>query len=529
MDSTDSLAFRDKIGTNYIPLPSEIAEIKQLLVSPRAEIERIDREIAQLEARRLELSTYVSEHEALISPVRQLPLDIMREIFIACIPTDQNPIMSAQTAPLLLGHICSAWRAIAFSTPRLWSSIHVAEPHKKLPQHIHDECLQLVKAWLTRSGALPLSISFYRPPSLDPSPLFDAILSFSARWKNISFSGQNGIRLLRSDVPLLQTIEMLHYPVGDEPVGVETHDFFNGVGVRKISIGTNMDPIQLPLPWHQLTTLSLERFNDPNNLSLTRQWSLSSSTALKILARCHSLRECALCLSTGAHETVDVPASVELPLLVSLNISVAHGAMSALQQHNPLDRLVSPQLSLFALKGYSRNSVGFPFPTLISTATKMKSVEVNTMLFTAETFATFLRQLPASLQRLLLRQNVVGPSAPAFVDNEFLRLLAATSESANGPFLFPELETIELAHAAKFSDEELLCFIRARMEIHPLRRIGVDFYRDMEVDILPQLQSFIDGFGLDVSLKYRRNKIRWTPHDGMANWANFDDAVFREL
>ncbi|KAJ7845416.1 hypothetical protein B0H14DRAFT_2203316, partial [Mycena olivaceomarginata] len=152
--------FHDKIGTNYAPLPFEIAQIRQLLAPPSREIERIDHEIALLQARRLQLSAYVADHEALISPIRQLPVDIIREIFIACIPTDQNPVMSVKMAPLLLSRICSGWRTIALSTPRLWSSIHVPEPHAKLPQYVRDGCLQLMKTWLTRSGGLPLSISF---------------------------------------------------------------------------------------------------------------------------------------------------------------------------------------------------------------------------------------------------------------------------------------------------------------------------------------------------------------------------------
>jgi hypothetical protein len=79
------LAFHDKIGTNYAPLPFEIAQIRQLLAPPSREIERIDHEIALLQARR-QLSAYVADHEALIFPIRQLPVDIIREIFIACIP-----------------------------------------------------------------------------------------------------------------------------------------------------------------------------------------------------------------------------------------------------------------------------------------------------------------------------------------------------------------------------------------------------------------------------------------------------------
>ncbi|KAJ7868276.1 hypothetical protein B0H13DRAFT_2064361 [Mycena leptocephala] len=446
------LPFHDKIRTNYTPLASEIVQIKQLLLPPCAEIERIDREIALLKARRLELN--------------------------------QNAVMSVQTAPLLLGRICSTWRAISLSTPRLWSSIHIAEP-----------------LWLTRSGGLPLSISFHRFPPPGPSSFFDAIVSFSSRWRHISLSGQSGISLSRTDVPILRTIEILDYAVGAQPTGARTHDFFSGVSVRKVTIGTDINPMQLPLPWHQLTTLSLCHLADPYNIFPTGSWSLSSSTALNILAECHSLRECAICLSSGADEIVDVPSLVELPLLISLP--------------RPLDRLFVPQLSSFVLTGFSHHSPSFPFPTLISRATKMKNVEIDTMLFTRETLTAFLRLLPPSVQRLALRQYVLGSGAPAFVNNEFLCLLAPPPESVNSCVLFPELDTIDLMYAASFSDDDLLRFIRARMEIHPLRRVRVKFYRGVKNDILPQLQSFIDECGLDVSLEYMKDKPAWNPCDGL--------------
>ncbi|KAJ7690349.1 hypothetical protein B0H17DRAFT_834309, partial [Mycena rosella] len=115
-------------------------------------------QIARLQDRRLQLSIYIYEHRALISPIRQLPSDIVGEILIACISTAQNAVMSAQEAPLLLGRICRAWRTIAISTPSLWSSIHIAEPEDRFPSDVHDGCLQAVNTWLQRSGGLPLSI-----------------------------------------------------------------------------------------------------------------------------------------------------------------------------------------------------------------------------------------------------------------------------------------------------------------------------------------------------------------------------------
>ncbi|KAJ7804060.1 hypothetical protein B0H14DRAFT_2198314, partial [Mycena olivaceomarginata] len=48
-----------------------------------------------------------------------LPLDIMQEIFISCLPTKYYAVLSLDHAPLLLCRICRSWRALAHPLPRL--------------------------------------------------------------------------------------------------------------------------------------------------------------------------------------------------------------------------------------------------------------------------------------------------------------------------------------------------------------------------------------------------------------------------
>ncbi|KAJ6557851.1 hypothetical protein B0H19DRAFT_906207, partial [Mycena capillaripes] len=122
-----SSPFAHRLETNYFPDDEEVLEIQGLLVEPTLRLKRLDDEIADLQKaidklaeERNSLGAYVAAHKALISPVRRLPLDIIQEIFIACLPTHRYCVMSASEAPILLGRICSAWRAISFSTPQLW-------------------------------------------------------------------------------------------------------------------------------------------------------------------------------------------------------------------------------------------------------------------------------------------------------------------------------------------------------------------------------------------------------------------------
>ncbi|KAJ7797549.1 hypothetical protein B0H14DRAFT_3887024 [Mycena olivaceomarginata] len=170
-----SSPFASRLGTNYSAQDKEIDEIKALLVEPSQKLKRLNDEIDVMrkaldkfvEERDI-LSTYVDAHRALISPVRRLHLDILEAIFIACLPTHRNCVMSAQEAPVILGRICSSWRAISLKTPRLWSRLHIVEPNYpnypyNSPLGVYqskvEQRLKVANAWLRRSKMCPLSIS----------------------------------------------------------------------------------------------------------------------------------------------------------------------------------------------------------------------------------------------------------------------------------------------------------------------------------------------------------------------------------
>ena len=94
--------FTSELGTNYCPRDEEVLEIHALLVEPLSRLQHIENRIADLQKAIDELteelssiSAYVDAHKALISPVRRLPLDILQEIFVACLPTHRNCVMSA--------------------------------------------------------------------------------------------------------------------------------------------------------------------------------------------------------------------------------------------------------------------------------------------------------------------------------------------------------------------------------------------------------------------------------------------------
>ncbi|KAF8997046.1 hypothetical protein BDQ17DRAFT_1248965 [Cyathus striatus] len=178
--------FQQYLDTNYMPTVDEAKHIQALLEISGQSLRRIDTEIDQLQRqldllqeKRFGIHDFAERHRALLSPARKLTQDIVEEIFIACLPEGRNPYMNATEAPMLLTRICSSWKRIALSTPRIWSAIHIVLPDIRKVEYpvpnyfsMEEELVirtlnrqqAAVKEWLDRSGACPLSISVYPMP-----------------------------------------------------------------------------------------------------------------------------------------------------------------------------------------------------------------------------------------------------------------------------------------------------------------------------------------------------------------------------
>jgi hypothetical protein len=165
-------AYRHKLNTNYAAIDDEREDILHLCIEPLKEIERIDDEIKRLTSRRNELQSFVDAHRQLLSPIRRLPPEVLQKIFVGCLPEPPSyPAMHSLVAPVLLGRICSGWRAIAYGTAELWSSIHVVIPDLKAGPHeadLADLRLTAMTDWLSRSGSLPLHISVWKSSRREP-------------------------------------------------------------------------------------------------------------------------------------------------------------------------------------------------------------------------------------------------------------------------------------------------------------------------------------------------------------------------
>ncbi|KAF9460167.1 hypothetical protein BDZ94DRAFT_1170168, partial [Collybia nuda] len=69
----------------------------------------VDNLLSQLETKKVKILTL----KGMVSPIKHLPNELISVIF-------EEYAVSLLDPPWILGHICSRWRRVALTTPKLW-------------------------------------------------------------------------------------------------------------------------------------------------------------------------------------------------------------------------------------------------------------------------------------------------------------------------------------------------------------------------------------------------------------------------
>jgi F-box-like len=253
----------DRVGTNYVPSSSEANLIRSTLSQVQCNISLLDHESDRLRAmldrvshNRKTLLKFSAEYQALLSPTRCLPPEVLAEIFYYCSPEnwiDDNP--HDKRATMLSSHVCRLWRQVALSMPRLWSSLSL-----EIRTANYESSLSLAKSWLSRSGGCPLKLRilcFDRSRNLQF--LVDTILPLCHRWQNlyivVLFAEIDDFVAAIGHVPRL---EMLDLSVLDSPDFLTTRPlpvriFESAPKLRNVCLSDGIIPHGVQLPWDQLT------------------------------------------------------------------------------------------------------------------------------------------------------------------------------------------------------------------------------------------------------------------------------------
>ncbi|KAF8065333.1 hypothetical protein FPV67DRAFT_179234 [Lyophyllum atratum] len=215
------------LHTNIPPLEVDAAKTREILRLARtllydSELDALGRGGPLVIQK--ELNQLVCDCNFILSPIRRLPLDVVRTILLTCLPTawenndpfadPRDPFYNTQgsfnmaLAPWVLSHVSSDWRCISLSTSPLWSHITICMS-KLIHRHVRKPfpILDILDTHLSRSGTYPLTIIF--GVALDESSfldndIFSRLLAQSHRWDKI---------YLKIGAALLPTFTQVDHPL----------------------------------------------------------------------------------------------------------------------------------------------------------------------------------------------------------------------------------------------------------------------------------------------------------------------------
>lgn len=178
------------------PTASETQEIQSKIAHNGQEMQDIDLQIRQLMQERLRLSQQNATYKSLLAPVRRLTFDALALIFYHYVVINEED-------PWILAHVSRTWRAAVFSTPSLWTGLHLElDPDVlKLPSSRRlggkEYCATIIQLELAlkRPSSNLLNVKLASPPSI-PSvvrahiPVMLHLISQRMnRWRSLEVDG----------------------------------------------------------------------------------------------------------------------------------------------------------------------------------------------------------------------------------------------------------------------------------------------------------------------------------------------------
>ncbi|KAJ7152761.1 hypothetical protein C8R43DRAFT_1003653 [Mycena crocata] len=495
----------NRLRTGYVPAQSEIETIQIDLSSLSNELARLDALIEDLSIQQERVKEEIVLRQAIISPVRRLPDDVVQGIFLACLPSHRNAVMSAQEAPLLLCRVCSMWRALALETPRLWASLHL---HLRFILHDYRNDhgkLDALSQWLERSGACPLAVSICGtdsgegggPMYLDSweidgkTPvqdlLLEVLLKSTPRWWDIELIDlpEEYLQTLRgASMPLLQAINVTDYENFPKWAGI-----FSTPSLRRLSAHFWLNKEHIPFfhGLHQITHISLKVID-----------SGSSHIFLAILKNLVHLVSLRLPLCDDLLET----EIIRLPFLESLSLTGYGFDLSLAAAH--LERIIMPRLAHLCLQSGDRGSDVPLFASLGSSSPLVENLEITLPSFTQNSLRDTLRHFP-SLVKLTVRDGLrwqlqpqPGGQTGDLADTAWLLALLTINENTVTD-ICPRLAHLETSFSQNIPDETLSRFLQTRADSKRPFRFKLDFDPNSFSRLGFDAKKFISS-GLDVSI-----------------------------
>ncbi|KAF5314020.1 hypothetical protein D9611_006979 [Ephemerocybe angulata] len=217
-----------------------------------------------------------------LKPQDEVPYEILREIFLLTLPKRDCDRIHPSYSPTIVSQVCSRWREIAFSEPRLWDTVMFSTSRNfkfKIGGNQRDRFIQSgnIQRWFHRTGGSHTLVlgeeASDKAETCLISQLFPIIVEFSARLRTlkIAMTSASHLDYLRelSQVPQFGELVKvgIHASVrasmtSNDVKTLRMIDAFKGTKTPKLNEAHFMldmaSPGKFAMPWNQLRVVRLK-------------------------------------------------------------------------------------------------------------------------------------------------------------------------------------------------------------------------------------------------------------------------------
>ncbi|KAF7980871.1 hypothetical protein HWV62_36543 [Athelia sp. TMB] len=241
---------------------------RQTLQEAQRHLRDVDENIRYLLAKRMMLQNYIETHRGIVSSLRQVPNEILSEVFIHALPVFPFRLSQNQ-APLLFERVCKRWKDVSRSTPTLWSYISLSDYAYNIGAVERD--LRYTSTCLARSGNCPLSISLdigaiplNSITNYLEHPALAMLTAHSERWHRLILQAPwevvRKLEILKGRLSLLSSMNLEIRGLAEQHDATEFDVFAFSPKLRHLELSSEfytLDVGMFSIPWKGLTSLVL--------------------------------------------------------------------------------------------------------------------------------------------------------------------------------------------------------------------------------------------------------------------------------
>ncbi|KAF7972274.1 hypothetical protein HWV62_18608 [Athelia sp. TMB] len=438
------------LGTFAAPSPAESAIVHERISKITADLSNLDTEIGRLEKilqnlqhNRKALQRLCNGHHNVLNPTRQLPVEVLGEIFIQL----QHMLGGKSIAPT---RVCRQWREVAIGTSKLWSCIKI--PYYNKTASLDEE---MVPIWLRRSSGQPLTIELgchgtVRETAMqDYTAVHDAIISQSHRWKDvkllINHSMLSFLQNMPAAFPMLRNLYISRLSWSLETSWLE--NFENTFTLRALTFGGGgLSPIPT-FPWAGLTECTL----------MGRSYKCQDG--YHILTQAVNLQTFVMKLDARSAFSPTPPNHISLSNLSVLDIAVVSGENS----QDLFNLLTLPALT--DLKVLERGSLPDPFEYIGAMILRSRCSLKKLSFKTLETSTTHIPLLKLfNMIPSLSELELLDDGAAGWNDSMMDLLTHIPHDAAGSCCPLPKLTSIKVSVHRNFNYEKFVEFLSSRRD-----------------------------------------------------------------